>query len=82
MGKKTCIDCFKNKDIHNFYKKSSNRDGFGSYCKQCHNIRNIKASKKWLSSDKGKKYMRSYSAKIRTIDKWKEYNKNYSILFK
>ncbi len=34
---KTCRKCLIQKDTQDFKKDNRNSDGFGSYCKQCHN---------------------------------------------
>ena len=33
---KTCYICGENKDLTNFHKKSSSKDGYEHYCKLCH----------------------------------------------
>lgn len=75
---KYCIDCKVTKPLEEFYLKKDSKDGHHSYCRNCHNIRNKKASDKWKRTPAGKQHMREYSAKLRNIPKWKEYNRNYS----
>lgn len=45
---KTCKDCNEIKEIGMFYKNSSNKDGYESYCKACSKIRKEKSVLKLL----------------------------------
>lgn len=36
---KTCKDCNREKNLSDFYKAKTSKDGHHSYCKICHNIR-------------------------------------------
>lgn len=78
VNSKACIDCGCTKDFGDFYCRKDSKDGHHGYCKACHNKRNTQAAKKWLKTESGREYARLASARNRCLDKWKEYNRNYS----
>ena len=76
MAGKTCTECKKTKAASSFHKNKQQKDGLSCYCKECTAIlrkgwkqpskaRNIKYSKKYHDSEKGKRQGRNASYKHR-----------------
>jgi len=71
---KTCKKCKAEKDFSQFYKHSSSKDGYNTWCKPCWSSYEYTDEKKkkrshsnienqWQSSGKRKDYLRSYMLK-------------------
>ena len=58
MATKECIKCGKVKEVSEFRKDSSRKDGLRSYCKKCHNQLNIEWQKK--NPEKVREYQRNW----------------------
>ena len=88
METKICNKCKIQKELTEFYKLKSSKDGYNSWCKICVNEKNNKwrennrevaltCSKKWYQNNKDKKseYFEKY--RIETPEKIKETKKKY-----
>ena len=65
---KTCSKCIVEKDLSEFYKDRSRKDGLYSRCKKCHN----EAVKRYSQTDKGKESNRKGHCKYRQTEVGKE----------
>jgi 5-methylcytosine-specific restriction endonuclease McrA len=64
---KICVSCNKNLPLSEFWKSSSNKDGYQSYCRDC--------IYKWKNNNKDK--VKIYKHKYNLSDKRKKSNKKY-----
>ncbi len=79
---KTCSKCKLEKDLSDFYKKTTSKDGYRSECKICNNILSRKykrlyyhKNKENINKDSIGKYLKEYKEKNK--DKIKSWRKNY-----
>jgi hypothetical protein len=83
---KICTKCKIEKELTEFNKRKSNKDGLNNFCKICYNAINIKYVEKWNLNNKERKndYSRKYQIEYRNKNKEKisEYTKNYNLLHK
>ena len=70
---KQCSSCLQIKDISNFYKRKSSKDGYQGQCKDCMKEKMSINKKKYRESENGKKKEKEY----KQSDKYKKYDKEY-----
>lgn len=66
---KECLKCKVSKELSEFYKKSSTKDGLTSQCKVCVNLSN---KSRPISTEKGRQYRKKYESKPEIQQKIKE----------
>lgn len=76
---KTCNKCNETKPTESFYKHSSTKDGFTTYCKKCLDLKN----KKWAANNPEKnlrikqKYLeQNKSKRLESVMKWQTKNQH------
>lgn len=70
---KICKKCKIEKELLEFYKQKSNKDGLNSLCKNCWNEYQKPYSQKWKKSEASKAQQKEY----RKGSVYKNYNKEY-----
>jgi len=74
---KICKKCFVNKNINDFSKSKTCKDGYFNTCKFCLNEQNKKRQKERIKGIPSKRII-NQNLKLRTIDD-KEYYKNWRL---
>jgi hypothetical protein len=89
MATKVCSKCGEEKELSEFHKKSSSKDGFFSFCKRCNSQRVLEwqknnkdlansKSKKWISNNLDKANQSRQLYKNNNPDKVKKSNKKWN----
>jgi len=58
---KCCTLCKENKDVSEFYKHPTTKDGLAHRCKVCVRVKASEYQKKWIQDAKNKNYVRTKS---------------------
>lgn len=72
---KICYKCGIEKDVGEFYKNRSRKDGLDHYCKVCKRNK----MKEYKKTPQCKKYMKRYLVEYIKTSKYKEYAKDYEL---
>ena len=73
MISKTCLSCSSEKPFSEFYKSSSKKDGYGSYCKACEKER----YRSYYSLNQNKVACKTSKYREENKDKHNEYSKKH-----
>lgn len=74
MLSKECYKCKQEKELSDFHKDKSRKDGYFSYCKKCYKL--------WYIDNKTKILERHISYRNKNRKKIKDYSKKHSVLYK
>ena len=75
---KKCIKCNIEKDIHEFIKRKSSKDGFGNECKACKNNANRKLYQLNIEKERERNRNKNNNESIKeSKSKWRENNRQY-----
>jgi hypothetical protein len=79
---KICNKCKIEKELTQFNKRKSNKDGLNNFCKKCYNENNVKYVKKWNLNNKEKRNHYQIGYNIKNKEKISKYTKKYNLLHK
>ncbi len=79
MDKKICLRCKEEKELNDFYKDKSRKEGYYSYCKKCskENVKNIYDNNKQKKIKYQKQYYQEHKKEKQEYDKqYRQQNKD------
>jgi hypothetical protein len=72
MTKKICKDCDTEKNINEFYKNKTSKDGYNNDCRECFIIKRKKYIKEYEKRDNVKKYRKTLNIKYKKRNYYKD----------